>query len=603
MNPIPGMPPISERFLPYVHNLSEIADRDDRMPFIGRAQELEAVIETLQRRLKRNVVLVGRPGVGKTALITELAARINRGECPANLHGKVILELAVNSLFFSSGSLEQAAKEFERFFAEVLAQRDRVILFLDELQIPTAALPGGRPPQLARVQALIRSHLAGRDIQMIAAATPEEYLRNIQLDEMLSSSLSAVNLLEPTVEEMCDILSGICPFFGRYYSIEIPRALFDPLLRLAARFVPHRAFPDKAIELLDIACSKASLKGHKVLAQDYVEATVAETSHLPIEIVRVDPEGRVRELEGFLQSTTINQRAALAEIARIFRLSMLRKDDPPGRPGGVFLFLGPAGTGKSYVAQRMAEFLFGSEEKLRLIDLSGLTRATDAARLVQGDSPDAKGTLIQQIYQHPFAVILFEGLETAHPQVLTFLGKALRAGEIVDAFGKRHPLSSLIFILSLTGIGEEREEPAQVGFLAGEKPPQLFIPPKFVDLLEWVDEVIEFVPLSRDHLKQLAMLQVDRLREEVQGTFSCQLEVTPAVVDLVLRESAQAGEFARSVNQFVEREIRRPVMDRLVACPGGKALHVVTSGGRVKVVDGGERKGGGARKTTTAPRS
>ncbi len=603
MNPIPALPPIAERFLPYVHNLSEIAARDDRMPFIGRQQELEAVIETLQRRLKRNVVLVGRPGVGKTALITELAARINRGDCPANLHGKVILELAVNSLFFSSGSLEQAAKEFERFFSDVLAHRDRVILFLDELQIPTAALPGGRPPQLARVQAMIRAHLAGRDLQMIVAATPEEYLRTIQGDDLLASGLSAVALPEPSDGEMHDLLAGVSHYFGTYYAIDIPPAVFAPLLRLASRFVPHRAFPDKAIELLDISCSKASLKGQKVLLSDHVEATVAEISRLPLEIVRADPQQRLRELSDYLLAATVNQRAALTEIARIFRLQLLKKDHSAGKSGGVFLFLGPAGTGKSFVAGHMAEFLFGSKEKLRVIDLSGFTRASDAARLVHGDTPDAKGDLIQQIYQHPFAVILFEGLETAHPQVLTFLGKALRAGEIIDQFGKRHPLTNLVFILSLTGIGEAQEEPAQVGFLSGDKPPRLFIPPKFVDLLDWVDEVIEFVPLSREHLKQIARLQVERLCQEVDGTFSCKLRVAPAVIDWVLRESVEAGEFARSVHLFVEREIRRPVMDHLVTVPGGKELQVVTSGGKVKVVDAAAERIPPTRKNPAEPRS
>ena len=227
------------------------------MPFIGREKEIEALLETLLRKLKKDIILVGKPGVGKTALITELARRINGGRVPGSLQGKVILELALNSFLYSRRSSDLLAKDFEKLFSQIVGNGDRVILFLDELQLQSMASPA-KPGKFNHIQGLLKAHIAARDLTIIAAATPEDYYKYITSDEIIAANFSAILLNEPEKNEMLKILAGVQGYFERYYGLSIPSALFERIYTFAQRFIPTRAFPDKAIELLDISCSKAS---------------------------------------------------------------------------------------------------------------------------------------------------------------------------------------------------------------------------------------------------------------------------------------------------------------------------------------------------------
>jgi ATP-dependent Clp protease ATP-binding subunit ClpA len=551
---------ISVEFHPFISNLSDLARKKDRMPFIGREKEIEAVLETLLRKLKKNIILVGKPGVGKTALITELAKRINCGQVPDPLQGKVILELALNSFLYSRRSSDLLAKDFEKLFSQISGNQGRVILFLDELQLQSMA----STPKLGKmnhIQGLLKARIAARDLSIIAAATPEDYAKYFKSDEIIAASFSAILLNEPEKKEMLEILAGVKLYFERYYGLRISAGLFECIYTYAQRFIPSRAFPDKAIELLDISCSKASLKKAKTLDGNFIYQSIAGISRLPIGIVQLDPEVHYRCLLDYLKGASVDQISALEEIARIIKLSKLEMAVNVMKPQGIFLFLGPAGIGKSFVAGRIAEYLFGSVEKLRTIDLAGFNKAEDLDKLIGAAGSKNAGVLIREIENHPFSVLLFENIDEAHASILYFLGKTLSQGEIIDDFGKKHCLANIIVILSLSAIGEEKKG-ATIGFVSSDpRSGTIIIAPKIMNVLDWVDEIIQFAPLHTEHLNKIARIHLDELARELLQRYDCKLTADPGLPSTVVEAAEKSGRFAHAVSEFIDRDIRLPVMD------------------------------------------
>jgi len=573
---------ISTAFHPFISNLSEQARRRDRMPFIGREKEIEAVLETLLRKLKKNIILVGKPGVGKTALITELARRINGGCVPVSLRGKVILELALNSFVYSRKSSDLLVRDFEKLFAEITLLRERVILFLDELQLPAMAgtVKSAKHKQL---MSLLQVHIAARELTIITAATAEDYYQAIQNDGVIDANFSAILLNEPEKKEMLEILAGVRTYFERYYRLAIPTALFAHIFTFAQRFIPTRAFPDKAIELLDISCSKASLKKEKTLADTFIYQSIAAMSRLPIGIVRLDPQVHYRCLPDYLKEVSVDQDSALEEIARIVKLAKLETTVNTMKPQGIFLFLGPTGTGKSFVAERIAEYLFGSVEKLRTIDLAGYGRAEDLERLIGGKNVENSGLLIREIENHPFSVLFLENINEAHAAILGFLGKTLNQGQIIDDLGKKHFLTSIIVILSLSAIGEQQRG-TTIGFVnGGPRSGTLVIEPKIMNVLDWVDEIIQFTPLSAEHLKKIAAIRLKELAAQVRRQYGCRLSVDPVLLNTMGEAAARSGRYAHAVTEFIERHIRLPLMDMITRTDKKLQLRVGMEKGRVRI--------------------
>lgn len=577
---------VSGRFRDFITDLNERAEKRDRMPFIGRDDELEAVMETLLRKLKNNLILVGKPGVGKTALITELARRINRGDVPPFLRGKVILGLSVNAFVYSKDSLDPLINDFERFFSEMKQNRERIILFLDDMQMQTF-VGTHKQRQFAHFEGLLKTHIAGHELTVIAAASSEDYVRYIKSDEIFSSNFSTILLNEPDKEEMLQILCGVRDYFENYYSLEIPVPLFEDIFVLSQRYVPHRAFPDKAIDLLDMSCSKASVKKEKKLSLHHLYQSVSSISRLPIEIVQKEPKSHYLGLLDHLRQSLVNQVNALEEISRIIKISKLGMDADRVRPEMIFLFLGPTGSGKSFVAGEIAGYLFGSKEKLRMIDLGELKKAEDVEKLVAGGNAEDPGMLVREVENHPFSVILLENIGEAHSAVLHFLGKTLKNGLIVDRSGKIHYLTNIIFVLSLTSIGEMRRGGGSIGFEKGDQShPEIVIAPKIMAVLDWVDEIIQFAPLSREHLRQITELTVRRLTDEMKTRYNCSIRVDSQVLDWISLQAEASGRFAHAVTELVDRKIRIKAMDMIPAGDDRISLAVRMESGQIQVVPG-----------------
>jgi len=572
---------VSKEFFSFLDNLSEKAEKKDRIPFIGRKKEIEAVMESLLRKFKNNLLLIGKPGVGKTALITEIASRINKGKVPKFLQDKIILELSMNAFLYSRDSVKNLIQDFEQLIAEIKKSKDRIILFLDEMQMQSI-VGTGKGDQFGQIQSLLKSHIANRELSIIAATTPENYYKFIKNDEILSQFFSPILVDEPSKKEMLKILKGVKLYFENYYSLKIPENLFEKIYFLAQKFIPHRAFPHKAIDLLDVSCSKVSLTKARQLSINFVYKSVGGISKLPNEIVKKDPYKHSKGILSYLRSKIVNQENALEEIARIIKLSRLETDIENTRPEGIFLFLGPTGVGKSFIAKKIAEYLFGSEEKLRIINLGEFKRPEDIRKLI-GNNKSNPGILIQEVENHPFSVILFENINQAHSLILSFLGKVLSKGNIIDAFGKKYPLSNIIFILNLTRIGEEKKE-SSIGFIKGDKlTDKIIIPAKIMNVLDWVDEIIEFSILSENQLKRIAEEKLKNLKREIKKKYQIEVFVSNQALNMIARRAHQEGGFAHSVGEIIEREIRIKVLDLITKKSTERKIEVDSDTKKIKL--------------------
>ena len=577
-----SQPLFSGQFDSYLNNLSMKAALDDRMPFIGREKELEAVMETLLRRLKNNVILVGRPGVGKTAFITSMAARMAGPEAPSVLRDKVVLELSVNAFFHAQESYKAVLREFQALIAEIRRHGSRVILFLDEIVIRLMT-GGDRHQNVIHLQNLLKNSISRKEFTLIAATTPEDYYRFIKNDDFIGANANTVFMEEPDRREVMKILAGIQPYFSNYYQLEIPSSLFSDLFELALRFIPHRAFPDKVVELLDSAAAKAALKRADKLKKEHVYQSVADITRLACEVIRRDPGELYEGLFPFLRAGIINQEQALLEIARVLKLSYLQSAEDQQRPQAIFLFLGPPGTGKSFVAERIAEYFFADCEKLRTIDMAEFGQAESVEKLLFDRASGRDGVLLREVEAHPFSVLLLENVQEAHSSVLYFIGETLKRGEIVDRVGGRHSLSRIIVILSLTRIGVEMREQA-IGFFAeGRSRTQVIIAPEIMSLLDWVDEIIEFTPLDRAQLVLLVENMLKKLVVDFKAHYNCRLSFSKEVALLAADLAFTSGRFAHTLSEFVERRVKVTAVDVVTRQGHSAALHFLVEHGEIKV--------------------
>ena len=230
------------------------------------------------------------------------------------------------------------------------------------------------------------------------------------------------------------------------------------------------------------------------------------------------------------------------------------------RPEGIFLFLGATGVGKSFVASKIAEYLFGSKEKLRIIDLEQYKTPADFLKLLYGSKMEP-GVLVQEVENHPFSVFLFENILEADSAVLSTLGKILNKGEIIDPVGEKYFLSRIIFILNLTKIGEEKKA-THIGFIKGEKDSkEIIVPSKIMDVLDWVDEIVEFTPLTEEHLKLIAKEKLNEMIAEIKEKYKRIVTFSSKVLSTISREALKAGGFAHSVSEFIDRKIRIKLLD------------------------------------------
>jgi ATP-dependent Clp protease ATP-binding subunit ClpC len=573
-------------------NLSSLAARGDLDPALGRESEVEEVLDVLGKRRANNPLLVGEPGVGKTAIVEGLARRLV--ETGAD---RILVQLDVSSLVAGTQLRGSFSERLQGIQEEVRAADGRVVVFIDEMHMLVGAGATGEGPQDAANE--LKAALARGEFPCIGATTHEEFGRYVQGDAALERRFVPVLVREPSPREALQIVVGAAPRYEEHHAVRFSPEALEAAALLTARHVHDRCLPDKAFAAIDLAGSRARREGRTEVSRDDVARAVARLAGVPEERI-LQPEGdRFLALEQRLQERIVGHHAALAAVARAVRRNYAGFSGQ--RPLASFLFAGPSGVGKTETARVLAEEMFpakggnGSQPgALVRIDLSEYGDAQTAARLV-GAPPGYVGygdggRLTEAVRRRPSCVVLLDEAEKAHPAVLQLLLQVLEEGQLTDGRGRRVDFTSSVLVLT-TNAGAETfaEGPRAVGFAGAGSADDESRPTKALEkarasfpdeLWARLDEKLVFAPLERGEVAQVAKLlladSARRLREERGIEF----RTGPGLVEhLVSAGGFQVSLGARPMRQTIERLVESPLADailsglvrageRLVACAG-----------------------------------
>src|SRR5215471_10063246 len=534
----------------YCSDLAEESCQSSSHPFVGREREITAVLETLCRKLKSNPLLIGKPGVGKTALVTAVAARLCGGDVPKRLRGKRILEVSRLRLLADAKFAGDTEERLKKLLEEVRRSGD-IILFFDEIH---TLLGAGGATGTGDIANLLKSSLSKGEITCIGATTLAEYYKYIARDEALARRFSTITIEEPSADEAQRILLQTRETFESYHSVKIEDDTIALIVELADRYLQSRSFPDKAFDLLDKAAAKATLAGHDNVTRDCVTETLSETTGLPLDMMEEDPAQRLDRLEDFLNSAVPGQQRAARDVARVVRIAKLGLEIRPEQPDGVFLFVGPEGVGKHEMAMALAKFLYGSTQKMIEFDMSQFTEPWSISRLI-GAEPgyvgysDRSGLLSKAAEDNPHSVLYFRNIDLAHAVVQQFLGEAFEQGRFTDATGSRISLSNTTVVMSLSQLVETSKH-LQMGFvpapdnedrrLTGDlrRTGSLHIRERGAgfgineSLAANIDEVIEFQVLDREATKTIIAERLDALKARLTTSQPVVISIDPQLVSL-----------------------------------------------------------------------
>ena len=619
-------------------NITNIARRGDIDPVIGRDEEIIRVIEILNRRTKNNPVLIGEPGVGKTAVVEGLAQKIVDGNVPQKLQGKQVIRLDVVSLVQGTGIRGQFEERMQKLMEEI-RQRQDVILFIDEIhEIVGAGNAGDGNMDAGNI---LKPALARGELQLVGATTLNEY-RIIEKDAALERRMQPVKVDEPTVEETITILRGIQPKYQDYHHVKYTDEAITAAAELSNRYIQDRFLPDKAIDLLDEAGSKMNLtlnfidpkdidkrlieaenlkaqatrdedfekaayfrdqiakykemqkqtikdQDMPVITEKHIEAIVEQKTNIPVGDLKEKEQSQLLSLADDLKSHVIGQDAAVDKIAKAIRRNRVGLG-APNRPIGSFLFVGPTGVGKTELSKQLAIELFGSADSMIRFDMSEYMEKHAVAKLV-GAPPgyvgyDEAGQLTEKVRRNPYSLILLDEVEKAHPDVLHMFLQVLDDGRLTDGQGRTVSFKDTIIIMT-SNAGTGKVE-ASVGFGATRENRtnsvlnQLgdFFSPEFMNRF---DGIIEFSALSKENLLTIVDLMLDNVNQRLANN-GIHLSVTEKVKEKLVDLGYDPKMGARPLRRTIQDYIEDAITDFYLENPNEKDLKaVMTSKGHITI--------------------
>lgn len=619
-------------------NVTEIARRGDIDPVIGRDDEIIRVIEILNRRTKNNPVLIGEPGVGKTAVVEGLAQKIVDGDVPHKLQGKQVIRLDVVSLVQGTGIRGQFEERMQKLMEEI-RKREDIILFIDEIHEIVGA--GSASDGNMDAGNILKPALARGELQLVGATTLNEY-RIIEKDAALERRMQPVKVDEPTVEETITILKGIQKKYEDYHHVQYTDAAIEAAATLSNRYIQDRFLPDKAIDLLDEAGSKMNLTLNfvdpKVIDQRLIEAEnlksqatreedfekaayfrdqiakykemqkkkvtdqdtpiisektiehiIEQKTNIPVGDLKEKEQSQLIHLAEDLKSHVIGQDDAVDKIAKAIRRNRVGLGTP-NRPIGSFLFVGPTGVGKTELSKQLAIELFGSADSMIRFDMSEYMEKHSVAKLV-GAPPgyvgyDEAGQLTEKVRRNPYSLILLDEVEKAHPDVMHMFLQVLDDGRLTDGQGRTVSFKDAIIIMT-SNAGTGKAE-ASVGFGAareGRTNSVLgelgnFFSPEFMNRF---DGIIEFKALSKDNLLQIIELMLADVNKRLSSN-NIHLDVTDKVKEKLVDLGYDPKMGARPLRRTIQDYIEDAITDYYLENPSEKDLKaVMTSKGNIQI--------------------
>ncbi|GIF51515.1 ATP-dependent Clp protease ATP-binding subunit ClpA [Asanoa ferruginea] len=554
-------------------NLTQAA-RDGRLdPVIGRETEIERVIRVLCRRTKNNPVLLGEPGVGKTAAVEGLAQRIAAGEVPDRLRRKQLYTLDLGALVAGSRYRGDFEERLKKVLKEVRGRGD-IILFVDEIHTMVGA---GAAEGALDAASILKPLLARPELQLIGATTNDEYRRILTKDAALERRFQPVAMGEPTVPQTVEILKGLRHHYEAHHRVVFTDAALVAAATLADRYVADRFLPDKAIDLIDEAGARTHLRGvpagTEVGADDIAEV-LADWTGVPVRRLTEAESLRLATMEDELHRRVVGQDEAVGAVARAIRRTRAGLKDPR-RPAGSFIFAGPTGVGKTDLCKALAEFLFGTDDALIQLDMSEYHDRHTVSRLV-GAPPgyvghDEGGQLTERVRRRPFSVVLFDEVEKAHPDVFHTLLQVLEDGALTDGQGRKVDFRNTVIILTTNLGARDLARALPVGFnigLGGDEHLQRLVrdelgrqfPP---ELLNRFDETVVFRHLTEVELGSIADLMLAQVAQRLAAR-DMVLEVTDRARAHLVRLGFDPAWGARPLRRTIQTSIEDALSERIL---------------------------------------
>jgi ATP-dependent Clp protease ATP-binding subunit ClpC len=633
----------------YSRDLTELAEEGKLDPVIGREEEIRRVVQVLSRRTKNNPCLIGEPGVGKTAIVEGLAARMVEGKVPDTIRGKRLCILDLTAMVAGSkyrGEFEERIKNV----IEEVRQDGNVLLFIDELHTIIGA--GGAEGAMDASN-ILKPAMARGEIQIIGATTLEEYRKHIEKDAALERRFQPITVEEADVEQTIEILKGLRPYYERHHQVQITDGALEAAAKLSARYINDRFLPDKAIDLMDEAAAglrmgneekdepkadlrreiaeakseleqalveqdlakarecrqkieelesrqerKSTRRGRRpsnVLTEEQIAQTVSRWTKIPVQRLAEADSARLRRLEQTLHKRVVGQDEAVTAVAKAVKRGRVGLKDPK-RPIGSFLFLGPTGVGKTELSKALSEVLFGREDAMIRVDMSEYMEKHSVAKMI-GSPPgyvghDDGGQLSEKVRRNPYAVILFDEIEKAHPDVFNILLQVLDDGHITDSQGRKVDFKNTVIIMTSNAGASSIVSPKKLGFASSENAKQdyefmknsvmnevkqIFKP----EFLNRIDATIVFHMLQKEEITKIAGMLLDELTKRCREQLSIEVSFKDSVKKWLAETSYDAKYGARPLKRAIQTKLEDRMADEIL---DGK----IREGDRVdvKVVNG-----------------